>query len=286
MLLRSVMVAMAILPATSAWAAHPVDIVAAENFYGDIAEQIGGSDVAVKSILSNPAQDPHLFEVSPSVARAVAGARIVIYNGIGYDPWMGDLLRAVRGKDRSAIVAAALIGAKRGANPHIWYAPRTMSAVAKALAGDLARVDAAHRSDYARRLARFEQSLRPIRTKIAHLRRRLAGKTVTATEPVFGYVFDALGMRVENESFQLAVMNDTEPSAADMAAMENDLKAHRVALLVYNSQAYDPVAKRIVGLAKASGVAVVAATETEPPGQNYQQWMSSALDALARALGN
>jgi zinc/manganese transport system substrate-binding protein len=66
----------------SAARAAPINIVAAENFYGDIAKQIGGPDVNVTSILSNPDQDPHLFEVSPSVGRAVSAARIVIYNGI------------------------------------------------------------------------------------------------------------------------------------------------------------------------------------------------------------
>ncbi len=79
-------------PARAA-APAPVGIVAAENFYGDVAAQIGGNDVRVTSILDNPDQDPHLFEASPSVGRALSGARIVVYNGIDYDPWMDKLLR-------------------------------------------------------------------------------------------------------------------------------------------------------------------------------------------------
>jgi zinc/manganese transport system substrate-binding protein len=265
-------------------AAAPVAVVAAENFYGDVAQQIGGPDVAVTSILSNPDEDPHLFEASPSVARALTGARIVIYSGIDYDPWMAKLLRAVGGHDRSAIAVAALIGRKPGDNPHIWYDPATMPALAKALAADLEKRDPAHGAAYRGRLARFERSLRPIDAKIAALRERLAGVPATATEPVFGYMLAALGMPSRNQRFQLAVMNNTEPSARDVAAFEDDLRQHRVRLLVYNSQASDPVARRMVAIAKAAHVPVIGATETEPPGLNYQAWMMRELAAVDRAL--
>ena len=267
-----------------AWAAGPINIVAAENFYGDVAQQIGGPDVKVTSILSNPDEDPHLFEASPSVARAISGAQIVIYNGIDYDPWMGKLLGAARGTDRKSIVVADLVGRKSGDNPHIWYDPNTMLAAAKALADDLSGTDPAHRADYQGRLVRFEQSVRPIQARITALHARLAGTPVTATEPIFGYMFNALGMQVRNQPFQLAVMNNAEPSASDVAAFENDLKTHQVKLLIYNSQASDPVAERMVKLAKASHIPVVGTTETEPPGKNYQAWMLNELDAVDRAL--
>ena len=264
--------------------AKPLPIVAAENFYGDIAKQIGGTNVAVTSILTNPDQDPHLFEASASVARNLSAARLVIYNGVDYDPWAAKLLGAARSADRKTIVVADLIGKKPGDNPHIWYDPTTMLALAKALADALGTSDPGHAADYARNLARFEQSLQPIQAKMAALRTRLAGTPVTATEPVFGYVFDALGMTVRNAPFQLAVMNNTEPSASDVAAFENDLKTHQVKLLVYNSQASDPVAARMEKLAKASHVPVVGATETEPPGKTYQAWIMGELDAVDHAL--
>ena len=271
-----------LLPLPAA-AAGPVAIVAAENFYGDVAQQIGGANVKVTSILSNPDQDPHLFEASPSTARAMAGARIVIFNGIGYDPWVETLLRAAGASGREAIDVARLVHRKTGDNPHIWYDPATMPALADRLAGDLGKLDPAHRARYRQRLAQFRESLQPIAAKVGALRKRLAGVPATATEPVFGYMFAALGMRVRNAWFQLSVMNNTEPSASDVAAFEGDLKGHKVRLLVYNSQASDPVAQRMVQLAKEAGVPVVAVTETEPPGQNYQAWMTSELDAVDRA---
>jgi zinc/manganese transport system substrate-binding protein len=271
-------------PAPAQTAAQPIAIVAAENFYGDVARQIGGQDVQVTSILTNPDQDPHLFEASPSVARAVSAARIVVYSGIDYDPWMETLLKATGATGRRAIVVASLAGRKTGDNPHVWYDLATMLAYAKALDQALAADDPAHASDYAAREARFVASIAPIQARIAALRQRLAGTPVTATEPVFGYMFAALGMPVHNLSFQLAVMNNTEPSAADVAAFERDLKRHVVGLMVYNAQASDPIADRMERLAKASHVPIVGASETEPPGKTYQAWMSDELDQVARAL--
>jgi zinc/manganese transport system substrate-binding protein len=265
-------------------AASPLTIVAAENFYGDVAQQISGADVKVTSILSNPDQDPHLFEASPSVGRAISGARIVVYSGIDYDPWMEKLLAAAKSADRQVIVVADLTGHKSGDNPHIWYDVDTMLAFAKTLANKLGGVDAAHQAAYVKRLEVFQRSVGPIAAKITALRKRLAGTSVTATEPVFGYMLNALGMSVRNQSFQLAVMNNTEPSASDVVAFENDLKEHRVKLLIYNGQASDPVAERMMRLAKASAIPVVAVSETEPAGKSYQAWLTSELDAVDQAL--
>lgn len=261
-----------------------VAVVAAENFYGDIARQIAGPDAAVTSILSNPDQDPHLFEASASVARAVSAARIAIVNGADYDAWMGKLLAAAKSTERVTITVADLVGRKPGDNPHLWFDPATMPALATALADALAAADPAHADGYRACLAVFTRSMETLRARIDTDRARYSGVPVTATEPVFGYLFAALGMTVRNEAFQLAVMNDTEPAARDVAAFEADLKTHQVKLLAYNSQASSPLARRMERLARASGVAVVGATETEPAGVTYQAWMAHTLDAIEHAL--
>ena len=267
-----------------AQAAAPIEIVAAENFYGDVAEQIGAADVKVTSILSDPAVDPHLFEASPSVARAISAARVVVFNGIDYDPWMATLLAASPVINRRTIIVASLAARKLGDNPHVWYDTQIMLGYAAVLTEVLAAIDPAHATDFRQRLAQFQTAIRPVQSKIAMLRDRLACTPVTATEPIFGYMFNSLGMRSRNQSFQLSVMNNTEPSASDIAAFENDLKTRQVKLLVYNSQATDPTADRMQGIAKAAGVPVVGATETEPKGLNYQSWISSELDAVDKAL--
>jgi len=279
-----VAVMLAVLANVPAMAAEPTHVVAAENFYGELAKQIGGSSVKVTSILSNPDQDPHLFEASPSVARNLSDAQIVIYNGIDYDPWMADLLSASKAPDRKAIVVADLVGKKPGDNPHIWYDPATMAAAAQAIKDALAAADPANKAQYEKNLTAFDNSLKPIKDQIAKLRKRSEGVPATATEPVFGYMFEALGMEVRNGPFQMAVMNDTEPSASQVAAFEDDLKNHKVKMLIYNSQATDPLAERMLKLAKESNVPVVGANETQPPGSTYQEWMTEELDAVGKAL--
>jgi zinc/manganese transport system substrate-binding protein len=269
----------------SALAGDKIALVAAENFYGDVAQQIGGDRVAVTSILANPDQDPHLFETSPTTVRQVAAADIVLYNGADYDPWMDRLLAAAPRSGRRAIVAAALMHAAAGANPHLWYDPRTMPAVARALTDALSALDPAHQDDYAARLQSFLASLGPLNDKIAEIAGKYGGAAVAATEPVFGYMAEALHLAMRDSRFQLAIMNDTEPSARDLAQIERDLTARNVRVLFYNKQASNAVVGRLVDVARSAGVAVVGVTETAPPGLSYQQWMRGELDDTEQALG-
>jgi zinc/manganese transport system substrate-binding protein len=278
------LVVLACAPLLALAAGQTVNIVAAENFYGDIALQVGGKHVHVTSIMSNPDQDPHLFEASASTAKALSAAKLVVYNGIDYDPWMDKLLSASKVSNRKTIVAGQLLQKKAGDNPHLWYNPATMPLVAKAIAAELAAIDPANKAEYQRNLQHFIGSMQPLNDKIKVMRVRFAGTPVTATEPVFGYMADALGLKMRNEKFQLAVMNDTEPSAREVAAFENDLTTHKVRVLFYNSQASDQSAKRAQQIARASRVPVVGVTETSPGGKHYQDWMLDQLDALTRAL--
>jgi zinc/manganese transport system substrate-binding protein len=261
-----------------------IPVVAAENFYGDVIKQIGGSHVDVTSIMSNPDQDPHLFEASPKTARALQHARIVVYNGADYDPWMTKLLGVTQSSQRVTIVAADLVGKKAGDNPHLWYDPQTMPAVAHAVGAALDAADPANKSVYDANLAAFLDSLKPLDAKVAALRARYQGQPVTATEPVFGYMSDAIGLEMRNMSFQMATMNDTEASASDIAAFERDLRERRVRVLIYNSQATEALTRRMLALAKQSKVPSMSVTETEPPGMTFQKWMLTQLDALDHAL--
>jgi zinc/manganese transport system substrate-binding protein len=259
-------------------------VVAAENFYGDIARQIGGDRVDVVNIMSNPDQDPHLFETTPGVVRQIADAQIVILNGADYDPWMDKLLAAAPRPGRAVINAGAITGTKAGGNPHLWYAPGTMPAVAKAMADAFSKTDAAHAADYAARLSATLASLERIGQRVAQIKAKYNGQAVTATEPVFGPMANALGLTMRNQRFQLAMQNDTEPSARDVAAFENDLKGHKVKLLLYNSQVSEKLTERLLAIAHKAKVPVVAVTETQPANASYQDWMLGQLDAVDKAL--
>ncbi len=265
-------------------AAAPIVVVAAENVYGDLARQLGGTHVRVTSILSNPDQDPHLFEVSPSVARALSGADIVISNGIGYDPWMRGLLAASARSGRGELVVAALAGRHDGDNPHLWYDPAVMAVLCRALSADFVRRDPANAAFYAERLGATLARLEGVARRVAAMRARYAGLPVTATEPVFGEMARAIGLVMRDQAFQRAVMNDTEPAASDVAAIETDLRSHRVRLLISNSQASDSAAQRLAGIGRQAGVPLVGVSETEPAGLDYVAWMLQALDRVQAAL--
>lgn len=264
--------------------AEPVTVVAAENFYGDLARQIGGRNLDVTSILSSPDQDPHLFETSPSTARSLADAQIAIMNGADYDPWMEKLLTAHRAPQRQTIVVASLVHKKAGDNPHLWYDPQIMKTFALRLATVLATTDPGHKGDYDRGTAALLESFKPLDAKIAAMKQRYAGTPVTASEPVFGYMAQLLGLAMRNERFQLAIQNNAEPRASDVAAFESDLKGHKVRVMLFNSQASEPAVQRFVELARTEKIPVVGMTETEPEGKTYQDWMMGQLDALESAL--
>lgn len=285
--------ALALLLSASLTAAYaqtaPADgkiaVVAAENFYGDIVEQIGGPHVAVTSILNNPDQDPHLFENTPATVRTIADAGIVVMNGAGYDSWMEKTVKAARRNRPVAVVdAAAVTGRKAGDNPHLWFAPQTMPAVARAIAAALVKADPAHAADYEARLAVTLDGLARIDARVAEMKAKHAGAAITATEPVFGPMTDALGLTNRNQRFQLAMMNETEPSARDIAAFENDLKNRRVKALLYNAQVSEKLATRMRSIAAKAKVPVVGVTETMPANVRFQDWVIGMLDALDKAL--
>ena len=259
-------------------------VVAAENFYGDLAQQIGGDAVTVTSILSNPDEDPHLFETSPSTAKAIAGARILIYNGADYDPWMDKLLAASGKTDQTKIVAADIAGRKTGDNPHLWYDPATLPAVADALAADLATIDPAHASTFKANLAAFKASFAKLVSKVDAIKAQHAGLEVTATEPVFGYMAGALGFKMLNYEFQVATMNNAEPSPSQVIAFEKSLTDGQAKILFYNSQVTDKTTERLLKIARDHKVLVVGVTETEPKGKTIQTWFGGQLDEIKADL--
>jgi len=264
--------------------AEPLKIIAAENFYGDLARQIGGAHVDVTSILANPEDDPHSFAASPSTARALAKAQIVIANGAGYDPWMQRLLSASTTPARVVIDVGAVAGVKPGANPHLWYSLKDFKTAAHALSEALAKLDPAHSADYAKGETVFIESLKPVEDKITLLEAEYRNLPVASTEPVFDEMAIALGLRLREQRFALAVMNDVEPPASAVAEFEHDLRTHAVRALIHNAQESKPTVQRLVALAKENHIPVVGVTETEPPGLHYQDWMMSELNALETAL--
>ncbi len=260
--------------------AQGVSVVAAERVYADVAGQILGTPVP--AILANPAQDPHSYEPPPSVARALIRARIVVANGAGYDPWVGRLLRTSAAPRTVVLVADLVPGART--NPHAWFDPAALPALAQALAAALASADPPNAAAYAGRARAFAESWAPIDAKVAALRARHAGQPIAATEPVLGLMTDAIGLASRHDRFQRAIMNGTEPRASDVAALEADLRQRRVRLIIHNSQSTSPTADRMLRLARGAGIPVLGVGETLPANTTAQAWVAGLLGALEAAL--
>jgi len=291
LVLAAVLVAGGVALAATGEAEQParngrLPVVAAENAYGSIADQIGGRHVAVTSILNDPAADPHLFTADTATGLAVARAALVIQNGAGYDSFMGTLESAAPSSGRIVVTVADVLGVHgAGANPHLWYDVPRLDRVAGAIAAGLERADPRHRAAYRAGLRRFEGRLAPLRREVAAIRARDGGTAVAYTEPVPGYLLAAAGLRnLTPGAFSRAIENGSEPTAAAVAGMTGLLTGHRVRALLVNTQAVSPITARIRSAAEAAGIPIVGVTETLPAGETFQAWQLRQARALARAL--
>jgi zinc/manganese transport system substrate-binding protein len=263
-----------------------LDVVAAENVYGNIAAQIGGPHVSVTSILTSPNADPHLFEPGTSAGLAVSEAKVALQNGLGYDAFMTKLEDAAPSKSRSVVTMADVLDVHgNDANPHLWYDVPRLGRIAGAIAAAFARADRHHASAYRAGLSRFERSLAPLRREVSTIRHRFPGAPVAYTEPVPGYLLTAAGLRnLAPDSFTRPIEEGTEPSPSAVAAMDALVSQRRIRVLLYNSQAVSPLTARLRDAARQAGIPVVPVTETLPPGLTFQQWQLRQARALAAAL--
>jgi zinc/manganese transport system substrate-binding protein len=264
-----------------------VGVVAAENEYGDVASQVGGLYVTVHSIESNPNTDPHTYEVSPSVAQEVAGAQLVIQNGVGYDDFMAKIESASPDSSRQVIDVQQLLGLPDSTpNPHLWYDPRTMPAVADALAADLASLQPAHSAYFQANARTFISSLQPWLQAIARFKAAYPAIPVATTEPVADYMLQAAGTdNLTPFTFQADIMNGVDPAPQDVSLQNSLFTQHRVKVFCYNQQVTDSLTQSFISLAHQYGVPVVGVYETMPtPGYDYQSWMLAEMNALQRAV--
>ena len=262
-------------------------VVAAENFWGSIASQLAGSVTQVTSIIVNPATDPHSYEPTSSDARVLAGARLAIVNGIGYDPWASRLLAASPLAGRRTLDVGSLLGIGQGGNPHQWYSPRVVAIVSRAITADLVRLRPDRRAYLNARLRWFlQRALSRYHSLLATIRRRFAGTPVGYSESIFAPLGTALGLRLETPpSFARAVAEGSEVSAADLLTVERQASRRLIRVWVFNSQNATPEVQHVNALARASGVAIATVTETlSPASDSFEQWQVSELEGLLRAL--
>jgi len=263
-----------------------IPVVAAENFYGDVALQIGGKHVSVTSILSDPNVDPHEYESNVQNAIAVTNAHLVIQNGDGYDTWMDKLLSASPNPNRIVLTADNIVGHKLTDNPHYWYSPDNIQDVAQAIADSLKKIDPADQADFDANLATFKRSLSPIRQSLSVISVKYRGTPVALTETIFLYQSELMGLNMMTPfEFQKAVAEGNDPPADAVAAFNDQLSQKQVKVLIYNVQTVTPVTTNLENEAKQMNIPIIPVSETMPSGKTYQQWMLDQLTDLQKALG-
>ncbi|MDR6997743.1 metal ABC transporter solute-binding protein, Zn/Mn family [Neobacillus niacini] len=262
-----------------------IKIVAAENFYGEVAKAVGGNRVEVTSILDNPNVDPHDYEPTAETSKLVNDAKVIMFNGAGYDEWMDKVIKASSSSNSKSVIKVAedLMGKKEGDNEHVWYDPTTMPKLAIKIADDLSKLDPTHKEDFNQRAQSYIKSLEPLKEKVQELKQQSA-TNIDVSEPVFDYMAKALNLKVNNSKFARAIDEGTDPAPSDIAALQNDLNGKKVKLLVHNTQNSTPVVDNIVKLANSNSIPIVKVTETKPKGKNYLQWMVDQLDDVAKAI--
>jgi zinc/manganese transport system substrate-binding protein len=273
----------------SASSAGTIAAVGAENEYANVIGQIGGKYVQVTAIESNPNTDPHSFEASPSVAQQVSSAQLVVQNGLGYDTYMNKIESAAPSSKRKVIDVQSLLHLPAATpNPHLWYDPATMPAVAKAIAGDLAALQPAHAAYFRAKLSAFDRSLQPWYQALARFKAAYPSTPVAVTEPVGDYMLQAAGTKILTPfRFQADIMNGVDPAPQDISLQNSFFTGHKVKVFVYNQQVTDSLTESFLTEAHSHGIPVVGVYETMPtPGYDYQSWMLAEVNALQRALAD
>jgi zinc/manganese transport system substrate-binding protein len=263
--------------------------VGAENEYANVIGQVGGKYVRASAIMSNPNTDPHTFEASPSVARQVNAAQLIVQNGVGYDTFMTTIENAAPNPARKVIVVQDLLGLPTGTpNPHLWYKPGTMPAVANAIAAGLAAIQPAHAAYFKANAAAFIASLSAWDNAIAAFKAKYPDAPVATTEPVADYMLQAAGAdNLTPWAFQADIMNGTDPSAQDVAVERSLFTQHKVKAFLYNQQVTDALTESFITLARANGIPVVGVYETMPvPRYDYQSWMLAEVQDLQKAVAD
>jgi zinc/manganese transport system substrate-binding protein len=263
--------------------------VGAENEYANVIGQIGGKYVHVTAIESNPNSDPHSFEASPSIAQIVSTAQLVVQNGLGYDTFMNKIEAAAPSSARKVIDVQSLLGLPDSTpNPHLWYDPDTMPAVAKALAKDMSALQPAHAAYFQANLRTFDRSLQPWDQALAAFKAAYPGTPVAVTEPVGDYMLQAAGTRILTPfRFQADIMNGVDPAPQDVALESSLFAQHKVKVFLYNQQVTDSLTQDFLTQAHQHGIPVVGVYETMPtPGYTYQSWMLAEVKALQKAVAD
>jgi zinc/manganese transport system substrate-binding protein len=270
---------------------HPIQVVAAENFWGSLVSQLGGGLAHVISIITDPNTDPHEYEANATDSMEIAHANYVIVNGVGYDDWAIDEFEANANSSQVLLNVGVLNGVTVGGgivtgNPHMWYNPVYVNNTVAAMYQNLTFIAPANASYFQANYAALNASLATLYHQAGEIRDEHAGTIVASTESIFVYLanFTHLDL-VSPPAFMEAIAEGNDPPVQSVVTFECQLESGKVDLLVYNLQTVTPITTQLKAIAAASNVTTTFVTETiQPPTYTFQQWMGFEYGALADAL--
>ena len=262
----------------------PIRVVTSLNFYGEVAKAVAGDHGTVTSFINSSAVELHEFQPTTKQAKQVAIANVAIENGLGYDAWMSKMVKAdSKNKITLINVGEQVAKEKDGANEHVWDRPATMSALATTLAKQFSKLDPDHKADYEKNAKAYQAKLQKLDKVIAQAKQNVGdNRLVDVSEPVFDYALENLGYQINDQHFEKAVEDDSDPSPKDIQQIQDDITNHRIAFFVNNSQESDKTVENLVKLAKENNVPVLNVTESEPDGEDYVSWMTKQYQALLK----
>ena len=270
-----------------------IQVVAAENFWGSLVSQLGGTHVNVTSIVTDPNADPHEYESNAADAIKIANAQFVIVNGAGYDTWALQLIAASASSNQVVLNVQELINQTIDANPHFWYSPYYVNDTAVEMYRILCSIEPSATSYFTQQYTALKASLGVYNERIDEIKQDFAGTKVASTESIFVYLANATGLDlVSPPAFMEAVAEGNDPPAQSIVQFDNLITNGTIQMLVYNEQTVTPLTSSIKSLAAQYDIPIVGVTETiQPPDVTFQVWMNAELlqiqNALnAQALGN
>ena len=190
----------------------------------------------------------------------------MVQNGVGYDTFMNKIEAAQPSSSRKVIDVQTLLGLPDSTpNPHLWYMPRTMPAVASALVKDLSALEPAHAAYFAANAKQFDASLEPWYQALKQFAARYPHTPVATTEPVGDYMLQAAGtINMTPFGLQADIMNGVDPAPQDVTLQDGLFSGHRVKVFVYNQQVTDSLTESFLAQARSTGSRSSACTRRCP----------------------
>lgn len=260
-------------------------VVASTDVWGSVLSAVGGDQVAVTSVIHDPAADPHSYETTPQDALAAQKAALTLANGGGYDDFFTKL--ADQAPNAKKLVAYD-IGATGDENEHVWYSFATVEKVADQVATALGQLRPADAQTFTANATAFKAKVTDLQTKTEQAGAAHPGEKVLATEPVAHYLLETAKVTDATPSeFSEAIEQESDVPAAALAEVNGLVEGKQIKAVVNNAQTVTPVTQHVVDAAKKAGLPVVNVTETLPVGAtDYISWMTSEVDALSGALNS